>query len=411
MARLLAAAAEQNMRTLLAGSCESKPAVRLLVAMLLVTSACGHSESFVATGEEAASGPFATMTPTRLTYATGMDLLSGFSPDGKTLLYSFQPRFLPPPSVPARPDFDRCIGLLPAGGGTRREICRVDVTGDATTDAFEHAALGTDGALLYGAYSSGILAPLVSQGALRLATLEAPWPGRVLLTTPAVVGSFSFDHFGTPRWLSTSTFFVPVHDQSLVGSPDNEAKVDTIAFGIGILRGELSSAGVVFTAVPGSDSATGFDFSAGRDSLYLTRFNDPSLYVIPIAGGSRRVVYTSPPLTGPTILRDPVRIGNRIAAVRHNYQRLDQFRYPDPPVGLGPDAAIVVIDAARGTSSTLVSAPGPIRVQGSLAAFGALAASPDGCRLVVEHRIVQQFTFTTDLYSYCLGPAGQCICS
>ncbi|MEP6590043.1 MAG: hypothetical protein ABJC19_02565 [Gemmatimonadota bacterium] len=388
-----------------------KPTFRPLLAILLVTAACGHSESYTATGPEAASGPFVIGTPTRLTYASGMDLLSGFSPDGKTLLYSFQDRFLPPPAVPARPDFDRCIGLLPAGGGTRQEICRADFAGDATTDAFEHAALGTDGALLYGAYSSGIRAPLVSQGSLRLATLAAPWPGRVLLTTPTVIGGFSFDHFGTPRWLSTSTFYVPVHDQSLVGSPDNEVKVDTIAFGIGILRGDLTANGVVFTAVAGSDSASGFDFSAGRDSLYLTRFNDPTLYRIPITGGVRQVVYTSPPVSGPTILRDPVRVGNRIAAVRHNYQRLDQFRYPDPPVGLGPDAAIIVIDPSLGTASTLVAAPGRFRVQGSLAAFGALAASPDGCRLVVEHRIVQEFTFTTDLYSYCLGPAGQCICS
>ncbi|MES2304178.1 MAG: hypothetical protein V4558_01650 [Gemmatimonadota bacterium] len=384
---------------------------RALAMTLLTLTACGHSETFVTGTPPGEEGPLLAGAPTRLTYSDGVDLVSSFSPDGKSLLFSFQPFKPLPPVVLSRPDVDRCIGIMPASGGTRNELCRLNTAGLDSTDAFEHAAVGGDGSLLYGAYASTVGALIVNTGALRLGTLAAPYPGRVLLATPTVTAGLSFDHFGVIRWASPTTFFVEVHDQTVFGNPLNEVKSDTFALGVGILRGDISGNGAVFTAVAGTDSASGFDLSTAGDSLYFTRLDDVRLYSVPVAGGTRRVVYTEPNVPARRIVRDPVRIGGRIALVAQNYQQRNTIKWPDPPLGLAPGSTIKLVGPGDGVVSSLVATTGDYYTLGALAAFGAMAASPDGCRLIVEHRIVQKFSFTTDLYSYCLGNNGSCTCS
>lgn len=388
------------------------PGTLPLVLLLASLTACGHSEPFTTAPVNEGDGPLGVSQPVRLTYSSGMDHIASFSPDGKTLFYSFQDLLPAPPLVPARPDVDRCIGWMAAGGGVRHDLCRLDATGLDSTDAWEQASLGADGALLYAEYTSAIRSLTIRRGALRLGTLENPWPGQVLLSTPTVVGGLSFDHFGAIRWASPSTFYVQVHDRSLFGNPYNEAKVDTIAYGVGILRGDLSAGGAVFTPVAGTDSASGFALSAGRDSIYFTRLDDAALYVVPAAGGPRRAVYSVAGSTPRLILREATRVGNQIAVVSQQYQQRDYIKYPpEPAYGLKPGSVILLIRPSDGTRSVVDSALGAQGALGTVAAFGAVEASPDGCRLVVEHRIVQEFTFTTDLYSYCLGPSGQCVCS
>jgi len=372
--------------------------------MILLASGCGHSEPFAGATQPPLDGPLVASAPVRLTYDDGMDHVATFSPDGMTLLYSAQPLLTH--------DRDRCIGLMPSGGGTRQALCRVDAVGSDTTDAFEHAALSVDGSLLYGAFTSRIGALLADRGALRLGTVAAPWPGLALLNTPTTVAGLSFDHLGTIRWLSSGTFFVVATDQTLIGNPSASGKFDTLTIGIGLLRGDLTGSGAVFTAIAGADSTNSFDFSAAKDSIYFTRQDDASLYVMPIGGGTRRSVYTDALPGVRRVVRDPVRVGARIAVVGQNFPTRinDRLVYV---TGLEPASAITLVRPSDGTATTLVavgSTPPPSS-QGAVAAFGALAASPDGCRLIVEHRILKSPTFTTDLYAYCLGTSGQCSCS
>ena len=374
------------------------------VAILLLAAGCGHSEPFAGATQPPLDGPLVAATPLRLTYDDGMDHVATFSPDGATLLYSAQPLLTH--------DRDRCIGLMPPGGGTRQAICRFDAVGSDTTDAFEHAALSSDGGLLYGAFTSRIGAILVDRGALRLGTVAAPWPGRALLITPTTVAGLSFDHVGTIRWLSSGTFFVVVTDQTLIGNPSASGKFDTLTIGVGMLRGDLTESGAVFTAIAGADSANGFDFSAAKDSIYFTRQDDATLYAMPIGGGARRSVYTEAPQSVRRIVRDPVRVGARVAVIGQNFPA----RVNDRLVwttGLEPASAITLVRPSDGTATILTSigSTPPPSGQGAVAAFGALAASPDGCRLIVEHRMLKSPTFTTDLYAYCLGVSGQCSCS
>lgn len=375
-------------------------------------AACSHSEPFVTGAPPGLDGPLVAGAPIRLTYNDGVDLVASFSPDGASLFYAFQPFKPPAPAVLSRPDVDRCIGIMPPGGGTRSEICRDDAAGLDSTDAFEQYAVGSGGMVLYGSYASRIDAPVVNTGALRLGTIDNPYPGRVLLTTPNFIGGFSFDHFGPIRWLSATSFLVQVRDHPAWGNPYNDAKLDSFPLGVGILRGELSGTGATFSAVPGTDSATGFDFSVAKDSIYFTRLDDARLYRLALAGGNREVVYTESGANR-RILRDPVRIGNRIAVIGQDYQQRLTFRInpPEPPYGLKPGSIVRAVGPGVGAVTTLVAATGDYHFQGQLAAFGAMAASPDGCRLVIEHRIVYLLTYTTDLYSYCLGTGGGCTCA
>jgi hypothetical protein len=104
-----------------------------------------------------------------------------------------------------------------------------------------------------------------------------------------------------------------------------------------------------------------------------------------------------------------VRIGARFAVVGQDFPILINQRLVYI-TGLEPGGAITLVRPSDGTSTILadIRPPGG---QGGLAAFGALAASPDGCRLIAEHRLIRTPSFTTDLYSYCLGTSGQCSCS
>ena len=169
---------------------------RLIVPLALLGAllACAHTEAAESTGPTALDGPHAAATPTRLTYEAGMDHVGSFSPDGATLLYAFQPA--------GRADRDRCLGLMPATGGTRTEICDEAVAHRNSTDAFEHPALNDDGALLYGAFTSTVGAPLVSSGELRL---DAPPPGRYLLTLygTATLPRFQSEFDVTPEQVPT----------------------------------------------------------------------------------------------------------------------------------------------------------------------------------------------------------------
>lgn len=367
----------------------------LALACVLSLTACAHSDPAEATGPTALDGPHAAASPTRLTFESGMDHVASFTADGATLLYSFQGT--------DRADRDRCIGLLPAAGGTRREMCDDAVLHRNSTESFEHAAVNDDGALLYGAFTSAIGAPLVSSGELRLATRSTPLTYRSLFTTPNVIGGFSFDHIGTIRWLSATTFLVNAVDQSLIGSPFNEAKLDTLTLGIGLLRGELTATGATFTAVPGTAGLNGFDLSAGRDSIYFTVQDDSSLWAMQVTGSTpRRVYFEASQPGGRMILRDPARVGDRVAVVRQLWQQ--RTGQPNPPWGMSGLSAIRLVRPADGSSTLFATSPGTSLI------FGALAASPTGCRLVAEHRMPQGFTFTTDLYAYCVGTGPECAC-
>ena len=104
-------------------------------------AACSHSDP-IAPSDPGPVGPFSEGSPARLTFSAADDRFANWTDDGKGIFYSFQ--------APNRPDRDRCLGLLPGEGGTRRfEVCEHRGAFADSTDFFASGALSTDGKLLY----------------------------------------------------------------------------------------------------------------------------------------------------------------------------------------------------------------------------------------------------------------------
>ncbi len=368
--------------------------MRLRATLLLVLTACGHSDAFVGADPETYDIPFATGQPVRLTYDAGMDLFPSWSPDGRTLAYSFQPKGLA--------DFDRCLGIMATGAGTRRDVCYADFDGTDRTDALEWPAIGPDAQLLFTQHFSDVETRFPAGGTLRLGTVDAPLPGRVLLTIPTTIGPIGFNSIGTTRWASASRFyFVPQSGLSR-GSHANPNKKDTIFVGVGIVRGDLTNGAPTFTFMAGTDSASGFDFLRSGDSIYFTRQHDFRLYAMPVSGGPATVVYTADVPGGEWMLRNPTRIGNRIAVVLAAW---DIVTGPGgvPPRGLIPGTRIELVRPNIAGSEVAYTPPA-----GS--GLGVIAAPPNRCEIVFEARRAQQISFTTDLYSLCVGSGNGCAC-
>ena len=368
--------------------------MKRLFALTLILSACGHTDAFVGDEPPAATEPFGLSVPARLTFDAGMDQFPSWSPDGRSIAFSFQPM--------GRPDYDRCIGILPSTGGTRRDICYTAADGNNRSDALEWPAIGPDGSLLYTQYYSDVGTRLTDGGALRLATVADPLPGRILLTIPNVIGPINFNNIGTTRWATATRFyFIPQSGLSR-GSHANPNKKDTMFVGVGIARGDLVDGQAVFSMIVGTDSASGFDFSRNGDSLYFTRQHEPHLYVVPSSGGSATRLYTATDAGDMWSLRNPTRVGDRIAVVFAKWDLVTGVNGV-PPRGLIPGSRLELIRPGT-PGSEIVYTPTPGN------GLGAIAAAPDRCELVIEVRRPQQLSFTTDLYSLCLGQGGSCSC-
>lgn len=134
--------------------------------IMMLGVACSHSPTTGTVPYTPDDAPLTATAPVRLTYDPGIDAFASFSPDGATMLYAFQPR--------DRDDHDRCIGFMPAGGGSREEHCDNTGIGAARTDALEYPALNSRGELLYARYASAIgdFIPNTAEVSLQLATFS-----------------------------------------------------------------------------------------------------------------------------------------------------------------------------------------------------------------------------------------------
>ncbi|HEX5818765.1 MAG TPA: hypothetical protein VFY20_07795 [Gemmatimonadales bacterium] len=104
---------------------------RRAFACLALLTACSQSEPFT-NPDVTNEGPLAPTEPLRLTYNIGEDSTPAAHPDGASLLYSF-----------TRPDIqgrDQCLALLPAGGGTQRDLCPNSAGSRDSTDFYAEPA-------------------------------------------------------------------------------------------------------------------------------------------------------------------------------------------------------------------------------------------------------------------------------
>ncbi len=105
--------------------------------IVLVGLACSHS-SPVSVTDPARLGPFGSGTDVQVTFNPGQDYWPAYTEDGGGVLYQY--------SQPGRFDDDRCIGLLPAAGGTQIwHLCDNRVSQVDSANSFSAYALGMTG--------------------------------------------------------------------------------------------------------------------------------------------------------------------------------------------------------------------------------------------------------------------------
>ena len=241
--------------------------LQVALAALAGLTACDHARPFGAPAAEP-NQPFSTAFPRRLTFGVGADLQPAWLPDGSGFVYSFPL---------ARPDNDRCLGVLPAEGGHQtRIICHVPVALDAdSTNALWSPAVGPGGRLAYLRESSALFSTAPNSRELVVASLDAPDPGRVVLSLPYTAPDGTFQYGASHlRWAGANTL-VFIADTVLYYATGTF--VDTVTTPIEIMRIDLTGDSVALAVVPGTADATSL-VTDSTGALYYTLPGDTHVY-------------------------------------------------------------------------------------------------------------------------------------
>jgi hypothetical protein len=252
------------------------------VAMLFVLAGC-HSDAFVTPNPPL--GPFSSGADEQLTFNTEQDYWPAWTADGAGILYAF----VLPGVVPQH----RCIGLLPAGGGSRIwQLCDDRATQRDSINGFTAYALGADGRLIYveAEAPSGVQGAAPVHTALWLADSATPFQRRALLTVPTFAGTTPVSWLADLAWTGPATFIVLAQNLSLFAHCFGCAADDSLFFGAAVLRGTIGDAGATLQAVSGTDGATSYSLAENGASIVFTRRDDPHLFKVPSGGGTDTAV-------------------------------------------------------------------------------------------------------------------------
>ena len=250
-----------------------------VVWSVIVLLGCGHSDGFA--NPATPIGPFNTGADIRLTLNSNQDYWPTWTEDGRGILYSYV-------DVVAGSQH-RCLGLLPAAGGTRIwQLCDERATQTDSVNSFLAYALGADGRLLYAeaVSRSGAGSTAPSETTVWLADSAAPFRRRALLTLPTFAGTTPVSWLADISWTGSTTFIALAQDFSALGHCFNCAPIDTIFYGQAVVRGAITETGATLQVVSGTTGATSYSLAENGASMVFTRRDDRRLFRVPAAGGT-----------------------------------------------------------------------------------------------------------------------------
>ncbi len=272
--------------------------------LLLATLACGHEDP-IAPGSGGATGPHTPGSPTRLTFGDRYESTPSWLPDGSGILHSFD-RIL-------GGQFDRCLGILPAAGGSRTlEFCALSPGSGDSVDALEGAGASPGGRLLYQwSQSDGPrTSPNFSQ--LVLATLARPWEATRLTLVPYTLpGGRMHGRVARVDWLDDERAVYLGEDVIYAGFCGG-CPPDTLRIGREGVLVDLRGASPALSIIPGTEDASSLAGAPGHAYLYLTYRGDSRVYRLPAAGGVPEVFHDFGVLG---IARDLALGGGRLYAI------------------------------------------------------------------------------------------------
>lgn len=346
------------------------------LTLLCLAFACTHDQP-LSIGVFTPGGPRGSVVPTRLTYNPGEDLSPAWLPDGSGFFYTMEQL--------DRDDLDRCLVLMPSGGGTiEREICDVTPAAADSVDAYYAAAISADGRLAYARatapFTAGWPVTALAQQ-LVLGTLADPFTVRVLLPSIPYPGPSGRIHQGVGQlhWLGDSSLVYVGQQVSYPAVCMNCALRDTLASGLEVVQLDFGSSNPVLRMLPGTDQASSVTV-AGHDTLLFTINGDSRIFRLTLVNDSVAVFHD---FGAGNIARDVQAAAGRVLAVVGGKVSFT----PDSTTGgvqRDSGGTIVVVNPASGVETPL--APGSL--------FRHPALSPDGTRVVAESYVGR----STDLW-------------
>jgi hypothetical protein len=334
---------------------------RIALPVLLAVIACDHPTP-PEPGNYTPGGPFSTAVPRQLTFSPGPDLTPTWLPDGSGILYQFERL--------DQPDGDRCLGILPAEGGTlRAEICNNTLAGADSTDAYGDAAVSSLGRIFFtrasAAWRLHNLAPAVAD--IVVANLATPWIVRSIRSLPYSVAPGGPTHFAVaqPRWLGDSAVVYVAQNVFYIRG----VGYDTLRVGIELARMDLRVSPGSVTRIPGTDSASSVALGAG-DTIYYTVAGDSRVFRRTLGSGDTATVWD---FGAAGIARDVQIRGAKLYAVVGG---VVSYTHDSTlgPVQRDGGGSIHAVDLALATDT-------PIPLSGF---YRHIALSPDGRRIAAE---------------------------
>jgi hypothetical protein len=272
--------------------------------ILLAALACGHEDP-IAPGSGGADGPWNPAAPVRLTWASGYESTPSWLPDGSGILHSFD-RIL-------GGRFDRCLGLLPPGGGSRTlEFCEVGPGAADSLDAIGSAGASPGGRLIYlWSQTVGVqTAPSTSR--LVLASVARPYEATTLTPVPySLPGSRVHSNVARVDWLDDDRA-VYLGEWLVYPVPCMFCEPDTMRVGREGVLVNLAGAAPSLSIIPGTEDATSLAASPGGSHVYFTLPLDTRVLRLPPTGGVPEVVHD---FAAFGIVRDVAVSGDRLVAV------------------------------------------------------------------------------------------------
>jgi hypothetical protein len=269
------------------------PIARIALTALSMQACTGHTDPFQSDPSDV--GPQPTVGGAiRITFNGEQDYWPVLAEDSTVVLYAFVDSTVANQPVAFG---HRCIGALPAVGGTRFwQWCDNRTTLIDSMASFPAFALGRDGRLLYVEATATPAHPLDPQSSLWLADSVKPFVRRELMHFPFPVGDSSANWISAVQWTGPATFIGLAQDEVPMLHCPGCTVCDSLFFGLGVVIGTTAGTGSV-ALIGGTQGATSYSVANRGTSVAFTRRNDGHLFTVPIGGGTATaaaVVSTDP---------------------------------------------------------------------------------------------------------------------
>lgn len=329
--------------------------------LALFAAGCSHGEP-LDHQQQFEDIPHQPTSPTRLTLSPDDDLFPAWLPDGSGILYSYEPE---------NNDLsDRCLGVLPAGGGQRlAKRCHLADRDNDSTNVYFQPAPRPDGMIAWLEQHSLGSRLVPDYGALVLGDLNERVTPRRLWPVPYVASSGNLHAtILNLRWLS-ATQLGYIGADVLLRSPCQGCPIDSVVIAREVML--LGTDGSAPVPLPNSAETTSIWPTADSAGLYYTVAGDGRVYRRPLAGGAADTVYD---FSAFGIARDVSVVGNRLAAivagsVQYGFEPLLGMRQIDS------GGVLMTVDLSSGAIAAYDTATSRFRRP---------VVSPDGRSIVAE---------------------------